>query len=69
MHGASLVGKSGELVTREEMQSKLWPADTFADLEHGVAAIFTRKSRSRPHREFGAGRVAANFPFESAGRA
>jgi hypothetical protein len=37
MQGASLVGKSGELVTREEMKSKLWTADTFVDFEDGVA--------------------------------
>lgn len=31
-----LLENPGELVTREEMQSKLWPADTFVDFEHGV---------------------------------
>jgi DNA-binding winged helix-turn-helix (wHTH) protein len=33
---AMLLENPGELVTREEMQSKLWPADTFVDFEHGV---------------------------------
>lgn len=33
---AMLLKNPGELVTREEMQSKLWPADTFVDFEHGV---------------------------------
>jgi hypothetical protein len=37
MHGGSLVGKSGELVTREDMQSKLWSADISASLKHAVA--------------------------------
>src|SRR5690242_12320042 len=26
----------GELVTREELQRKIWPADTFVDFEHGL---------------------------------
>lgn len=26
----------GELVTREELQQKIWPADTFVDFEHGL---------------------------------
>lgn len=33
---AMLLENPGELVTREEMQSRLWPADTFVDFEHGV---------------------------------
>jgi DNA-binding winged helix-turn-helix (wHTH) protein len=27
---------SGELVTREELRTRLWPADTFVDFEHGL---------------------------------
>jgi DNA-binding winged helix-turn-helix (wHTH) protein len=33
---AMLLENPGELVTREEMQSRLWPVDTFVDFEHGV---------------------------------
>ena len=33
---ALLVERSGELVTREELHSKLWPADTFVDFDHGL---------------------------------
>jgi TolB-like protein/DNA-binding winged helix-turn-helix (wHTH) protein len=33
---AVLVERPGEMVTREELQSKLWPADTFVDFEHGL---------------------------------
>lgn len=33
---AVLVQRSGEVVTREELQSLLWPADTFVDFDHGM---------------------------------
>jgi DNA-binding winged helix-turn-helix (wHTH) protein len=35
---AMLLEQPGELLTREELQSRLWPADTFVDFEHGVNA-------------------------------
>jgi TolB-like protein/DNA-binding winged helix-turn-helix (wHTH) protein len=31
-----LLERPGELVTREELRQKLWPADTFVDFEHGL---------------------------------
>ena len=31
-----LLEKPGEVVTREEMQQRLWPADTFVDFEHSL---------------------------------
>lgn len=33
---ALLLKRSGEVVTREELQKQLWPTDTFVDFEHGV---------------------------------
>jgi len=33
---AILVDRPGEVVTREELHSKLWPADTFVDFDHGL---------------------------------
>jgi TolB-like protein/DNA-binding winged helix-turn-helix (wHTH) protein/tetratricopeptide (TPR) repeat protein len=33
---AVLVERPGELVTREELRFKLWPADTFVDFDHGL---------------------------------
>jgi len=33
---AMLVEHGGEVVTREELQKKLWPADTFVDFDHGL---------------------------------
>ncbi|HEX8799231.1 MAG TPA: tetratricopeptide repeat protein [Terriglobales bacterium] len=33
---AVLVERPGVLVTREELHSKLWPADTFVDFDHGL---------------------------------
>jgi DNA-binding winged helix-turn-helix (wHTH) protein len=39
---ALLLEQPGELLTRKELQARLWPADTFVDFEHGVnAAIQT----------------------------
>src|SRR5271163_2992191 len=31
-----LLERAGEVVTREELQKKLWPADTFVDFDHGL---------------------------------
>jgi DNA-binding winged helix-turn-helix (wHTH) protein len=31
-----LLDRSGDVVTREELQKKLWPADTFVDFERGL---------------------------------
>jgi TolB-like protein/DNA-binding winged helix-turn-helix (wHTH) protein/Tfp pilus assembly protein PilF len=31
-----LLERAGETITREELQKKLWPADTFVDFEHGL---------------------------------
>jgi TolB-like protein/DNA-binding winged helix-turn-helix (wHTH) protein/Tfp pilus assembly protein PilF len=33
---ALLLEHPGEVVTREELQRKLWPADTFVDFDHGL---------------------------------
>src|SRR5690348_13976421 len=33
---AALVERAGEIVTREELHSKLWPSDTFVDFDHGL---------------------------------
>jgi len=32
----ALLEKPGEVITREELKSKLWAADTFVDFEHGL---------------------------------
>jgi len=32
----ALLEKPGEVIPREELKSKLWPADTFVDFEHGL---------------------------------
>ena len=31
-----LLDRAGEVVTRDEVREKLWPADTFVDFEHGL---------------------------------
>ena len=31
-----LLERPGEMVTREELQKRLWPADTFVDFDHGL---------------------------------
>ena len=33
---AMLLGRPGEVITREELQKNLWPADTFVDFDHGL---------------------------------
>src|SRR5215472_12680878 len=33
---AMLLGHPEEVVTRDELQKKLWPADTFVDFDHGL---------------------------------
>src|ERR1700720_3098616 len=33
---AMLLEHAGEVVTREELQKNLWPADTFVDFDHGL---------------------------------
>src|SRR3981189_2139079 len=39
---AVLLSKSGELVTREELRARLWPADTFVDFNHGLNAAVNK---------------------------
>ena len=39
---AALLEHSGELVTREELRNKLWPADTFVDFDHSLNAAIKR---------------------------
>src|ERR1700736_4264077 len=38
----TLLERPGEVVTREELRSKLWPADTFIDFDHGLNAAIRR---------------------------
>ena len=37
-----LASSAGTLVTREELQRKLWPGDSFGDFEHGLNAAVNR---------------------------
>src|ERR1700678_2574431 len=37
-----LLENPGELVTREELTRKLWPADTYVNFEHGLNAAVKR---------------------------
>jgi TolB-like protein/DNA-binding winged helix-turn-helix (wHTH) protein/Tfp pilus assembly protein PilF len=39
---AMLLERGGEVVTREELQRRLWPADTFVDFEHSLNAAVKR---------------------------
>jgi DNA-binding winged helix-turn-helix (wHTH) protein len=32
----ALVERAGDVVTREELRQRLWPAETFVDFEHGL---------------------------------
>jgi len=49
-----LMERSGEVVSREELRQKLWPADTFVDFDHSLNTIINKlrevlgDSASRP---------------------
>src|SRR5499425_1639192 len=38
----ALLDRPGEVVTRDELQKKLWPADTFVDFDHSLNAAIRR---------------------------
>jgi eukaryotic-like serine/threonine-protein kinase len=38
----ALLDRAGEVVTREELQRRVWPADTFVDFEHGLNKAVNR---------------------------
>src|SRR6476659_11333918 len=37
-----LLERPGEVVSREELRSRLWPADTFVDFDHSLNAAIKR---------------------------
>ncbi|HKU25744.1 MAG TPA: winged helix-turn-helix domain-containing protein, partial [Candidatus Sulfotelmatobacter sp.] len=37
-----LLERPGEIVTREELRGRLWPADTFVDFDHSLNAAIRR---------------------------
>src|SRR5262249_42200444 len=37
-----LLERKGEVVTREELRTKLWPSDTFVDFDHGLNAAVNK---------------------------
>ena len=39
---SALLERPGELVTREELTKRLWPADTFVDFEHSLNRVINR---------------------------
>jgi Tol biopolymer transport system component/DNA-binding winged helix-turn-helix (wHTH) protein len=39
---AQLLEKPGEVVTREDLRNRLWPADTFVDFDHSLNAAIKR---------------------------
>ena len=38
----SLLERPGEVVTREDLRKRLWPADTFVDFEHGLSKAINK---------------------------
>src|SRR5215467_232937 len=38
----TLLENPGDLVTRDELQKKIWPSDTFVDFDHGLHAAVNR---------------------------
>ena len=39
---AMLLESPGQLVTREELRTRLWPTDTFVDFDHGLNAAVNK---------------------------
>lgn len=39
---AMLIERPGDVVTRDELQKRLWPAETFVDFEHSLNAAIKR---------------------------
>src|SRR5207253_4436683 len=39
---AALLERPGEIITREQLRSKLWPEDTFVDFDHSLNAAIKR---------------------------
>jgi Tol biopolymer transport system component/DNA-binding winged helix-turn-helix (wHTH) protein len=39
---SALLERSGEMVTRAELQKELWPSDTFVDFDHGLNSAVAR---------------------------
>src|SRR3954471_25065984 len=39
---AELLERPGQVVTREELRNRLWPADTYVDLDHSLNAAIRR---------------------------
>src|SRR5215471_4282701 len=39
---AELVERPGQVVTREDLRNRLWPADTYVDFDHGLNAAIRR---------------------------
>jgi len=39
---AMLLERPGDVITREELQKKLWPAETFVDFDHGLGSAINK---------------------------
>ena len=39
---AMLVARAGDVVLREDLQKRLWPADTFVDFDHGLSSAINK---------------------------
>src|SRR5574337_953882 len=42
----ALLERAGEVVTREELRQRLWPADTFVDFEDGLNTAINKLRQS-----------------------
>ncbi len=43
---ACLLDRAGEVITREELRQKLWPADTFVDFDHSLNTAINKTAGS-----------------------
>jgi len=44
----ALLQNAGQVVTREHLREKIWPADTFVDFDHSLNTAVIRQFRPRP---------------------
>jgi cholera toxin transcriptional activator len=61
---ALLLERPGEVVTREDIQKHLWPADTFVDFDHSLNTAINKIRETLAERESG---CAATVPHHDSG--
>ena len=58
---AMLVANAGQVVTREELRSRLWPVDTFVDFDHSLNKAIN-KLREKKRKPGKSSEIYRGFP-------